>query len=227
MIPDEAALERLRAYAAIENGAADKAQQESLARAADLVALYESMTWVPEMDEHHPVGRRQFGSGPQHDPQSFARFTRWLTQVRGVPVQSAHTYRLKAAHDLLAEFGFSLGEMKPRTERELRPFLRLKKQGYGDRIPDIWAQVVADGDWTARTVTEKIAEFRKGWTVGEKRKASAAERRSAAKSRIKSAVESAYAVSPRATAEAILEVLEAHPDMWNVVAQIVDREMSA
>lgn len=201
MTPDEAALERLRAYAAIEKRAAERAQQESLARAADIVTLFRPMLWVPEMDERHPVGRKD-AVGRPNDPQSYSRFTRWITGVRGVDLHGSHLYRLKTAHEIIEDY-FATGEIMPRTEWEVRPFARLRKQGYGDQIPSIWASVTAEGEWTARTVTEKIADFRKGWTRGQARAATAAEKLSAKRSRALSALEQLWELDSEAAVELV------------------------
>lgn len=198
---------RLAAYAAIENSATDQAQKESLARAADLVALYQSMAWVPEMDQHHPVGRRKFGSGPQHDPQSFSRFTRWLTQVRGVDLASRTQYQLKDAYEIMVLVAPGANETTINaTERELRPFKKLIKEGYRDQVPELWAKAQTEN----RHPREVIRDFRAGWTSGQRRAATVTEKRSARRSAALSALERAWELDPDIAVEAMNLFMERH-----------------
>lgn len=205
---EELAVQRLRKYARITKTAEELAQKESLEVAAELVALYERMNWVAEMDELHPVSKRTVANRPA-DPRSFSRFTRWLVQVQGVELDSRYQYRLRTANELLGTYLAKAKEV-PKTEAEVRPFAQLAKQGYGDRIPDIWAEVTAEGFWTATTVRQKISEFRKTWTPGQKRSATATEKASMRQSRAMSALEDLYALDPELAVKTVNLWAERH-----------------
>jgi len=125
-------LDRLKAFANQESRAEHLADQGSLDRAADIMKLYKDKSWVKEVDP--PKTRRN--RGRPVDPESFSRFSsKYLTQKTGL--KGAHAYRLRDAHELRTNY-FSQGEIKPTGERELRPLKWMSKNGYGDRIPEVW-----------------------------------------------------------------------------------------
>lgn len=125
------ALKRLRDFVDQQRGADDLADRGSLDRAADVMALYDDKQWVDELPAPKTVRHR----GRPVDPQSFSRFSKWLTQQVGLT--GAHAYRLRDAHQLQANY-LSRGEIKPRGEHQLRPLKWLTKHEYADRVPEVW-----------------------------------------------------------------------------------------
>jgi hypothetical protein len=159
----EAILERLRAFAAQQSSADELADSGSLARAADLMALYE---------ERGPDGRRRFAAelpppakarnrGRPVDPESFSRFTKWL--VDQVPLKGSRAYQLRDAHDLATNY-FHRVEIIPDSERALRPLKWLVKNGHSDHVSEVWEAAVRAAGGRApdsATVRRALADWRR------------------------------------------------------------------
>jgi hypothetical protein len=124
-------LDRLRDFAAQQRGAEDLSDRGSLDRAADVVALYEDRGWVAEVDP--PKVRRS--RGRPVDPESFSRFTKWLSER--VPLTGSRWYQLRDAHDLATNY-FNGVEIKPKGEYDLRPLKWLTRHDHGDRVSEVW-----------------------------------------------------------------------------------------
>src|SRR5215831_9416524 len=127
----EDALTRLRAFAKQQDDAAGIADRDSLARAADIAALYEDRSWVGELE---PPKRRATRGRPV-DPESFSRFTKWLAER--VPIQGRTAYQLKAAHDLTTTY-LRPAQINPMGEKAVRPLRWFERNDYADRIPEVW-----------------------------------------------------------------------------------------
>jgi len=123
-------LTRLRQFAEQQAAAVEAADHDSLARAADIVELYEDKSWVGEMD---PPKQRAVRGRPV-DPESFSRFTKWLAER--VPIQGRTAYQLKAAHE---RANYLRGaQVNPSGEFSLRPLGWFEKNDYTDKIPEVW-----------------------------------------------------------------------------------------
>lgn len=136
----EEILDRLRLFVTQGRTAEDMADQGSLDRAADVVTLYERKEWLKELPELNARRNR----GRPVDPESFSRFTKWLTEKTGL--RGSRAYQLRDAHDLTTTY-FHGVEIKPTGEWELRPLKWLKKNGHEDAITTVWNRAVeiADG----------------------------------------------------------------------------------
>lgn len=135
MTDRDAVLKRLREFAKQQDAAAETADRGSLDRAADVMALYEDKSWVGEV----PAPKRGAVRGRPTDPESFSRFTKWLAER--VPIRGQFAYRLRDAHELRTTY-FAQGEIKPTGERPLRPLKWMTKNGYGDRVSEVWRLAV-------------------------------------------------------------------------------------
>jgi len=127
----EQLLDNLRAFAKRQAEAAESADHDSLARAAEIAALYEDRSWVGELDPP----KRRASRGRPVDPESFSRFTKWLAER--VPLASRRAYQLKAGHDLVANYLNSV-QLIPTGEGIVRPLRWLERNDYADRIPEVW-----------------------------------------------------------------------------------------
>lgn len=130
-----AALNRLAAFVDQEITADKKADEGSLDRAADIVALYEDKGWVDEV----PAPKTRRSRGRPVDPESFSRFSRWLTEKTSL--RGSRAYQLRDAHLIRSNY-FHQVEIKPRGERELRPLKWLTKHDYAAAVPEVWSTAV-------------------------------------------------------------------------------------
>lgn len=127
----EATLDRLREFVAQERQAGELADSGSLERAADVVALYEDRAWV--RDVAPPKTRRN--RGRPVDPESFSRFTKWLTEQIGLAGRTA--YQLRDAHTLQANY-LRGAQIMPTGEWALRPLRWLDRHDHGEAVPAVW-----------------------------------------------------------------------------------------
>jgi hypothetical protein len=157
-----AILDRLRGFVTQQHDADELADQNSLDRAADLMALYDERDergrrrWATEIEP--PRTRRT--RGRPVDPESFSRFTRWLGER--VPLRGSTAYRLRDAHDIATNY-FARGEIKPTGERVLRPLKWLTKNGYEDRVGEVWKEAVklaGGGSPDSPTVRKALAAWK-------------------------------------------------------------------
>jgi hypothetical protein len=162
----DAALARLRDYKAQLEGADRQADQNSLDRARDLEVLYQAMRWVDEV----PAPKNTIWRGRPVDPHSRNRFATWVLQSTGL--SPSRVTRLHSAHEIAANISASGTIIRPETEGAVRPLTRLKRAGYGDRIPEVYRRAVqlAEGKpptsaETGKAVRDYLAQF----TVTERR----------------------------------------------------------
>jgi hypothetical protein len=148
-------LDRLRQFARQQHDATAAADRDTLARAADIVALYEDKSWVGEM----PAPKRGAVRSRPVDPESFSRFTKWLGER--VPIRGATAYRLRDAHETVRTY-FANGEFSPTSESVVRPLKWFKKNDYGDRIPEVWSIAcdLAGGTPDAPAVRKAISQWK-------------------------------------------------------------------
>lgn len=125
-------LNRLRTFAEQQDAADQAADRDTLARAADIVALYEDKSWVGEM----PAPKRGAIRSRPVDPESFSRFTKWLAER--VPIGGRRAYQLREAHEVTTTY-LNRVQISPTGETAVRPLKWFKKNDYADRIPEVWA----------------------------------------------------------------------------------------
>lgn len=151
----DAALARLRDFAAQQKGAEREADRGSLERAADVVALYEDRRWVDEMDPPKP--RR--GRARPTDPESFSRFTKWLAER--AELKSRQAYYLRDADDLVTTSLHSV-QISPTGAFVVRPLKWMRKNDYGDHIPEVWSIAcdMAKGTPDEPTVRKALSKWK-------------------------------------------------------------------
>ena len=179
-----AALERIRAYREQLDRADRTADQNSLDRAADLELLYLSFTWVDDL----PAPKRQAYRGRPVDPRSWNRFGSWVHLQTGLhPSRVAQLHR---AHELVGIISTRV-QVIPTGEYALRPLARLKRAGYGDRIPDIYETAVklADGPPGPAETKQAVRDFLAQWSPQQRRERSVAERARSHRLKAQTAVE--------------------------------------
>jgi hypothetical protein len=158
----EAALARIEAYREQLERADKQADQNSLDRARDLELLYQSMQWVDQL----PAPKHQVWRGRPVDPRSRNRFASWVLQNTGLNPGTVR--RLHAADEVVNSC--SLGAIK--SERAIRPLLRLRRAGYGDRIPEVYKMAVqlAEGQPpTSAETKQAVRDFLAKYTTAERR----------------------------------------------------------
>jgi hypothetical protein len=149
-------LQRLRAFAEQQDAADKSADRDTLARAADLVALYEDKSWVGEMP---PPKRGAVRSRPV-DPESFSRFTKWLAER--VPIQGRRAYQLREAHEMTTTYLHQV-QISPTGERQIRPFKWFRRNDYADRIAEVWrlaCELAGNRAPDAPTVRRAISQWK-------------------------------------------------------------------
>ena len=149
-------LDHLRDFVRQQRKADDTADQGSLERAAEMMALYEDKAWVTEL----PAPKRLVSRGRPVDPESFSRFTRWLAEQ--TPLAGRTAYQLRDAHELRTNY-LRQAQIKPEGERALRPLKWLTKNDYGERVPEVWkrAVILAGGETPdSPTVRKALAEWK-------------------------------------------------------------------
>lgn len=165
----DAALARVAAYREQLERADSQADQNSLDRAADLELIYQSMRWVDEV----PAPKNKVWRGRPVDPRSRNRFATWVLQQTGL--NPSYVKRLHSAHE---NFGALGTKIPPTGERALRPFQRLRRAGYGDRIPDVYKMAVQLSEGrppTSAETRQAVRDFLVQWSPAQRRERSRAE----------------------------------------------------
>ena len=126
--------------------------------------LFEAGEWVEEWVEQKPPKPDATGRVP--DPSNPNRFGGWLAwkleQEGHRPLSTRHTARIMVA----AKTANRLTRVSSDSERTIRPLNWLEKNGYGDRVQEVWQIAVdlADGvaeDVTSAHTTKALSEFKK------------------------------------------------------------------
>jgi hypothetical protein len=180
------AVERIKAYREQIEGADKQADRNSLDRAADLELIYQSMTWVEDL----PAPKHKVWRGRPVDPKSRNRFAGWVLQQTGL--SPSRVTRLHSAHEVAAIISAPGTVIRPQSERSLRSFARLRRAGYGDRIPDVYQEAVklAAGAAPGSTETRRaVSEFLSQWSPQQRRERSAQERARSHRYKAQTAVE--------------------------------------
>jgi hypothetical protein len=149
-------LKRLRVFAEEQKAAEQAADHDTLARAADIVALYEDKSWVGEM----PAPKRGAVRSRPVDPESFSRFTKWLAER--TPIHGRRAYQLRDAHEMATTYLHRV-QISPTGERAVRPFKWFQKNGYEDRIPEVWrlaCQLAGGHSPDGPTVRKAISQWK-------------------------------------------------------------------
>ncbi len=166
-----AALARIAAYREQLERADSQADQNSLDRAGDLELLYQSMQWVDEL----PAPVHKVWRGRPVDPRSRNRFATWVLQQTGL--NPSRVGQLHRAHELTGIIGTGYKEFLT-SEKALRPFARLKRAGYGDRIPEVYKMAIELAEGRAPTSAETrqaVRDFLAQWSPQQRRERSRAE----------------------------------------------------
>lgn len=164
-----ATLRRVRDYREQLQGADRQADRNSLDRARDLEVIYQSMRWVDEL----PAPKHQVWRGRPVDPQSRNRFATWVLQQTGL--NPSYVKRLHSATEIYGALGTINA---PSGERALRPLQRLRRAGYGDRIPDVYKRAVELAEGNAPTSAETsraVRDFLAQFTTTQKRERKSAD----------------------------------------------------
>lgn len=132
----ELRLNRLRSYHELLEEAGRTTDRDSLARAADLAALYEDAAWVRDM----PDLKRTSVRGRPVDRKSRSRFATWAQERTGLAPSTIH--QLLRAHEVVSNC-LCGAEIMPAGEWALRPLTRLLKED-PDAIEPVWNAAVAE-----------------------------------------------------------------------------------
>ncbi len=181
----DAALARVAAYRDQLERADRQADQNSLDRARDLELLYQAKHWVDEM----PAPKNKVWRGRPVDPESRDRFAKWALQKTGLtPSRVGYLHR---AHDVVTLY-LDAVQIKPTGEFAVRPFARLRRAGYGDRIPEVYKRAVelAEGrPPTSAETRQAVRDFLAQWNPAQRHAASKAETANRHRLKAKTAVE--------------------------------------
>lgn len=169
----QAAIDRLRDFAAQQTEAGDLADRNSIERAKDVVAVYEDRDengrrkWSLEIDP--PKARRHMGRPV--DPESFSRFTKWLSEVKEVPLPGRRAYQLRAASEISTYLNSV--QISPTSEGSLRPLAWMRKNGHEAAIADVWRNACdrAGGTPTVKEVREALTAWKHEHAPQQKRAA--------------------------------------------------------
>lgn len=181
----EAALARVAAYREQLERADTQADQNSLDRAADLELIYQEMRWVDEM----PAPVHQIWRGRPVDPRSRNRFATWVLQQTGLKPTTVS--QLHKAHEVVGIIA-DTSAVIPASARALHAFSRLRRAGYGDRIPEVYKMAVqlAEGrPPTSAETKQAVRDFLAQWSPQQRRERSRAEIARSHRGKAQSAVE--------------------------------------
>lgn len=194
----EAALQRLAAYRDQLERADKQADQNSLDRARDLEYVYQQMHWVDEM----PAPKHTVWRGRPVDPKSRNRFATWVLQRTGLnPSRVRQLHNAREMLDGLIDTGVTIS---PIGEMALRPFARLRKAGYADRMGEVYRRAVelAEGrPPTSAETKQAVKDFLAQFSAPQRREASAAERARSHRLKAQTAVEILWADGDQSEAE--------------------------
>lgn len=207
-----AALARIAAYREQLERADRTADQNSLDRAADLEMIYEAMRWVDEL----PAPKNTVWRGRPVDPRSRNRFATWVLQQTGL--NPSRVRQLHNARELLTGITATGVTVIPAGEGALRPLARLRRAGYGDRIPEVYKMAVQLADGHAPTSAETrqaVRDFLARYTTAQRRQATAAE----ALAKRQQAIRAQFIVLLGADTELAGVTLNSLIDLYNEQAQ--------
>lgn len=200
----ERLLESIAEYAARIERADELAQADTIAKAADLAALYDEGSWVEEWQEIKPAKKDALGNINPASRNRFAAWLVWAEEQRGKPAPvPSRSYQLLDAHSICSRLDGV--ETVPTSEDVVRPLKWLEKAKYEDRIPEVWARAVelADGGKVTREhVLKARTEFRAKLTPAQDRAAVATQRARTHRLKAQAAVEQLWADRDVAEAEA-------------------------
>jgi hypothetical protein len=144
--------------------AADElAQHDSMTVAEALEALYEAREWVPEFLEVKPQPKRSSNRWKEDSRSRFSQWVAWSLQEQGRrPLHGSRTYRLLDAAEIARRIpNVANGEI--REEGKIRSLNWLRKNGYEDRIPEVWRLAVAIAGSADKVTGKYIAEAVNHW----------------------------------------------------------------
>lgn len=133
--------------------AADElAAHDSMTAAEALETLYESREWVAEFLEVKPRGQRTSNAWREDSRHRFSQWVMWKLEQQGrAPLLNRRTYQLLDAAEVIRQIPNS-NAVQIREEFKIRPLNWLKKNGYIERIPDVW-KIAVDQAGSADKVT--------------------------------------------------------------------------
>lgn len=149
-------LNRLRTYSELLQEAGRTTDRDSLARAADLAALYEDKAWVEDL----PPVRQSSRLGRPVDPASQSRFAGWVRERTGLA--SSTVMQLLRARRIVSNC-LCGAEIMPIGEWALRPLTRLLKE-HPDAIQPVWNDAVAEAGGAVPEVGHVKSAIRR-WRV--------------------------------------------------------------
>jgi hypothetical protein len=138
-----------------KRAADDRADRQSLDRAADLEEVYQEMSWVEEM----PEPKRRRGRRPKRDSRE--QFAKWVKHTYGWGSQDRLS-QLHIAYELVPILTTHVVGIRPAGEGTLRPLAKVRAQGYADHQAEVWAEAVkiAEGEPpTPAQVRKAVTEF--------------------------------------------------------------------
>jgi hypothetical protein len=166
------ALERVRAYAEKIRDGERTADQESLARAADLALLYEDKRWVAELAAEGKAPKTKVFRGRPVDPESRNRFASWVLTHEGL--KPAYAKRLLQVHDWRQRFTATAVAKSLTGEFAIRPLYALERRGMGDHTGEVLdraQEIAGDGEHvTSAHTRQAVSEFWAKYSPGEKRR---------------------------------------------------------
>lgn len=157
-------LDEIAAYADRLADSDKLADTGSMAAAEALAELYEKRDWVDEWLEQKPIREHKaYVGGRPPVPDSRNRFTQWLVwkeqqRARRAPL-SRRTYQLLDAREVE---GYLHG-VQITSEWTVRPLQWLRKNGYADRIPEVWKRAVQLAGSVSRVTSAHTAEALADW----------------------------------------------------------------
>lgn len=128
------------------------ADSQSLERAADLEAIYNSFDWVQDMP---PAPARRLGR--RINPKSREQFAKWVKLSYGWGSQS-YLNRLQASLEVATTVLMPRGMRMPSGSKALRPLEKLRAAGYADQQAQIWERAVelAEGETPTEGMVRKV-----------------------------------------------------------------------
>ena len=135
-------LDVLADYADAQAAREREAERHTLAVALSTQELYESGAWVAEWLEQKPAPKRPTSRWQADSINRFQQWQAWRNDQRGRRgLASMTTYRMVNAATVVASIpNFPDGKLD-----SAQPFLAmdwLRKNGYTDRVPEVWALAV-------------------------------------------------------------------------------------
>lgn len=141
-----------------------QASQRSMDAARAMDAMFESGEWVAEWLEQKPAPKRPTNKWDPADRNRFIAWQAWKLQQAGRrDVSRVRKWQLMEAARVARSVN---GLQILQQDKALHPLFWMRKNLYGDRIPEVWAIAVqlAGGDPTKVTTThtrEALAQWKK------------------------------------------------------------------